>query len=138
MGGLRPIAFAGVAGLVALAAPPTAEVKGRLPGGGFARVRLPFRQGVQVETAHLPKRFLAVKAGPWASYQDLTPDGKLWALHTLFPDDKWGSSEVRHKVRWPELESVWLMSSLFVGHGQHYDKLQAEIRAKTVRRERKG
>jgi len=113
------------AGLVAHAAPATVEVRGAVPGDGLAKVRLAFRQGVQVEAARLPRRFLPVKTGPWAAYSELTPAGRLWALHTLFPEDRWGDAEVRHKVRWPELESVWLMSALFVGHGQHYDKLQA-------------
>jgi len=125
MGGLRALAFAAVAGIVAQAAPATAEVKARLPKGGSARIRLAFRQGVQVEAARLPRKFLTARSGPWASYFDLTPEGRLWALHALFPEDRWTTTEVRHKVRWPELESVWLMSALFVGHGQHYDKLQA-------------
>ncbi|BDU72476.1 N-acetylmuramoyl-L-alanine amidase family protein [Mesoterricola silvestris] len=125
MGGLRALAFAAAAGFVALAAPATAEVKARLPKGGAARIRLVFRQGVLVEAPKLPRRFLAAPASGWASFQDLTPEGRLWALHALFPEDRWSASEVRHKVRWPELESVWLMSALFVGHGQHYDKLQA-------------
>jgi N-acetylmuramoyl-L-alanine amidase len=125
MGGLRALALAAVAGIVAQAAPATVEVKARLPKGGTARIRLAFRQGVQVEATRLPRRFLETRTGPWASFQDLTAEGRLWALHALFPEDRWMASEVRHKVRWPELESVWLMSSLFVGHGQHYDKLQA-------------
>ena len=125
MGGLRALAFAAAAGMIVQAAPAAQAVPGRLPGGRIATVRLAFRQGVQVETRHLPKRFLSVKTGAWASYQELTPEGKLWALHALFPEDRWTMADVRHKVRWPELESVWLMSSLFVGHGQHYDKLQA-------------
>ncbi|HLO66269.1 MAG TPA: N-acetylmuramoyl-L-alanine amidase [Holophaga sp.] len=125
MGGLRVLAFAAPAALVALAAPGTAEVRAKLPGGGHARIQLVFRQGVQVEAAHLPKRILAERSGAWAPFQELTPEGKVWALKALFPEDRWLVSGVRHQVRWPELESVWLMSALFVGHGQHYDKLQA-------------
>jgi N-acetylmuramoyl-L-alanine amidase len=125
MGGIRTLALVAVAGLVAQAAPATAEVKAKLPGGGSARIRLAFRQGVQVETQRLPRRFLSAKAGPWAAFQDLTPEGRLWTLRALFPEDRWTSAEVRHKVRWPELESVWLMASLFMGHGQLYDQLQA-------------
>jgi N-acetylmuramoyl-L-alanine amidase len=43
----------------------------------------------------------------------------------LFPGDSWDAEGVLHRVRWPELESVWLMASLFMGHGQRYDQLQA-------------
>jgi len=43
----------------------------------------------------------------------------------LFPADRWDPDRVVHRVRWPELESVWLMAALFLGHGQHYDQLQA-------------
>ncbi|BDU76559.1 N-acetylmuramoyl-L-alanine amidase family protein [Mesoterricola sediminis] len=125
MGGLRGLAFAAAAAWVLQAAPATADLRAKLPGGGHARIQLVFRQGVQVESARLPRRFLAARSGPWAAFQDLTPEGRLWALKALFPEDRWLAGEVRHRVRWPELESVWLMSALFVGHGQHYDKLQA-------------
>lgn len=106
--------------------PAPAEVKGRLPGGGGARVRLQFKRGVQVEAAPLPRRFLASPASGWAGYDDLTAEGKRWALETLFPEDRWQRGEVQHLVRWPELESVWLLAALFTGHGQNYDRLQAE------------
>ena len=125
MGALRAALAGALAALVAQAAPATVEVRGRLPGGAAARIRLVFKQGVQVEARHLPRRFLASRGESWAAFQDLTPEGRIWALRALFPEDRWNRGEVRHKVRWPELESVWLMASLFVGHGQHYDKLQA-------------
>lgn len=106
--------------------PAPAEVKGRLPGGASARIRLQFKRGVQVEAAPLPRRFLAAPASGWAGYDDLTAEGKRWALETLFPEDHWQRGEVQHRVRWPELESVWLLAALFTGHGQNYDRLQAE------------
>lgn len=56
---------------------------------------------------------------------DLSPDGKRWALIALFPKDTWGRTRVTHVVQYPALESVWLMSALFTGHGQNYDKLMA-------------
>ena len=69
MGGLRAFAAA-TAGLVALAAPATVEVKGRLPGGGHAAIRLVFRQGVQVEAPRLPRRFLAARTQDPEQLQD--------------------------------------------------------------------
>ncbi len=114
------------AALLGAADPAPAEVRGALPGGERARLRLVFKKGLQVEAAPLPRGFLArPHPGEWASFEDLDADGKRWALQTLFPKDEWRREEVRHRVRWPELESVWLMSSLFMGHGQHYDKLLA-------------
>jgi N-acetylmuramoyl-L-alanine amidase len=105
--------------------PPQAQVDGILPDGGRARLRLVFRQGVQVEAGNLPRTFLAKETAAWAGFQELTGEGKLWALKALFPADRWGQELVVHQVRWPELESVWLMASLFLGHGQRYDELQA-------------
>jgi N-acetylmuramoyl-L-alanine amidase len=114
-----------LAGTVVPAAPMT-DVKAALPDGGFVRIRLVFKQGVQVQAAGLPVAFLPKGDGaPWAAFKDLSPEGKRWALHALFPKDQWGPEQVVHRVRWPELESVWLMASLFMGHGQHYDRLQA-------------
>jgi len=125
MGGLRAFLGGALAALVVQAAPATVEVRAKLPGNVPARIRLAFKQGVQVESRRLPRRFLASRGEAWAPIQDLTPEGRMWALRALFPEDRWKNGEVRHKVRWPELESVWLMASLFAGHGQHYDKLQA-------------
>jgi N-acetylmuramoyl-L-alanine amidase len=107
-------------------APAPAEVKAPLPGGGSARIRLVFKQGVQVQTEGLPPAFLARSGtGPWAPFQELSAEGKRWVLGALFPRDTWDPEQVRHRVRWPQLESVWLMASLFLGHGQRYDRLQA-------------
>jgi N-acetylmuramoyl-L-alanine amidase len=104
--------------------PELAEVKGRLPNGKTALVRLQYKKGVSVESKALPAAFLAKKgSGEWMPFGDLSPQGKRWVLSALFPGDSWGKGEVRHKVRWPKLESVWLISSLFTGHGQNYDKL---------------
>ena len=105
--------------------PDLAEVRGRLPNGKNAAVRLQLRRGVSVVSKDLPKTFIS-KSGvlsQWLSYEDLTPQGKRWVLTSLFPEDRWTRDEVRHKVRWPKLESVWLLSTLFTGYGQHYDKL---------------
>jgi N-acetylmuramoyl-L-alanine amidase len=108
------------------AVPATAEVKAALPGGGVATIHLAFKQGVQVSSRGLPRSFLAGEGepDPWVTFGQLTPEGKRWALRALFPRDTWGRDQVLHRVRWPQLESVWLMASLFMGHGQHYDQLQ--------------
>jgi N-acetylmuramoyl-L-alanine amidase len=111
----------------AAAAPAAAQVQAPLPGGGSTGIRLVFKQGVQVQAAGLPRSFLA-KGKPaqgWAGFHELSPEGKRWALRALFPKDSWSDEQVQHRVRWPKLESVWLMASLFMGHGQHYDRLQA-------------
>jgi len=116
---------AAVAGAAA-PAPAAAEVKAPVPGGS-ALIRLVFKQGVQVQGGALPAAYLA-KGGPaagWVAFRELSPEGKRWALGALFPRDTWGPEQVLHRVRWPELESVWLMAALFMGHGQHYDRLQA-------------
>jgi N-acetylmuramoyl-L-alanine amidase len=118
---------AALAGAVVATAPATAELEAPLPGGGSARLRVVFKQGVLVQAPALPEGFL-IKGGvapEWAPFRDLSPDGKRWALGALFPDDSWEPERVLHRVRWPQLESVWLMASLFMGHGQHYDRLQA-------------
>jgi N-acetylmuramoyl-L-alanine amidase len=130
MGGVRAaLACFLAAGPVLLAAqaPSPAEVRASLPGGGRAKVRLVFKKGVQVESERLPRKFLGKVPAPsaWVTFAELSREGKRWALGALFPEDAWGADEVRHKVRWPDLESVWLMSALFLGHGQHYDRLQA-------------
>ncbi len=107
--------------------PAPAEVQATVPGGGSTRILLAFRQGLQVASKGLPPAFLA-RAGPaadWAGFGDLTPEGKRWALQSLFPQDTWTDDQVAHRVRWPRLESVWLMASLFMGHGQRWDQLQA-------------
>jgi N-acetylmuramoyl-L-alanine amidase len=90
-------------------------------------LRLAFKKGVTVEPGKLPKAFLppGTSTRDWVPFEILTPAGKRWALESLFPDDAWHKDGVRHKVRWPDLESVWLISALFTGHGQNYDRLQA-------------
>ncbi|MCL1908521.1 MAG: N-acetylmuramoyl-L-alanine amidase [Holophagaceae bacterium] len=109
----------------AMADPELAEVKGMLPNGKRAAVRLQYKVGIVVEAKDLPKAFIA-KQGElpmWLPYEDLTAEAKKWALTALFPSDAWGIDEIRHKVRWPKVESVWLISALFTGNGQNYDKL---------------
>nr|AGS53493.1 N-acetylmuramoyl-l-alanine amidase family protein [uncultured bacterium contig00038] len=109
------------------AEPDLAEVKGRLPGGKTTAVRLQFKKGVFVDTKGLPTDFISKKGDlpKWLPFEELTAKGKRWALGALFPSDVWGSDEVKHVVRWPKLESVWLLSTLFTGHGQRYDRLMA-------------
>ncbi len=105
--------------------PSFVEVGGPIPGGAKVSLRIVFKKGVQVEASGLPHRFMKKDAtSGWISYEDLSPEGKHWALVTLFPEDEWRDDEVNHRVRWPEVESVWLLASLFTGHGQNYDRLQ--------------
>jgi len=109
----------------AVPGPAGTEVKAPVPGGQV-RIRLVFKQGVQVQSAGLPAQYVAQGAdAPWIAFKDLTAEGKRWALRALFPRDSWTEERVLHQVRWPQLESVWLMATLFMGHGQHYDRLQA-------------
>jgi len=114
--------------IVAVAAEPdVAEVKGRLPNGRPAHVRLQFKRGVVVEAKDLPEAFISGKGDrpQWLPFEDLAPQGKKWALAAMFPQDVWDSDGVRHTVRWPNLESVWLLGALFSGNGQHYNRLMA-------------
>ncbi|HEU4950934.1 MAG TPA: hypothetical protein VFT46_03240, partial [Holophagaceae bacterium] len=127
---LMAAVLAAPAGLAAQASdpvPPPVSVSALVPGAGSAQVRLQFRQGVSVEGTDLPPGFLrkGVKPGLWVDFNDLSPDGKRWALVALFPRDRWGRDRVTHVVTYPALESVWLMSALFTGHGQNYDKVMA-------------
>lgn len=109
------------------AEPAPVEIRVKVPGDGTATLRLAFRKGVQIKGTRLPKRLLKGPASKeWMPFENLSPEGKRWALEVLFPDDEWRRGEVRHHVRWPELESVWLMASLFTGHGQNYDRLQED------------
>lgn len=107
--------------------PAPAEVLVKVPGGAAVAVRLGFRQGLQVASAGLPRGFLALEGDlpAWVPYSGLSRDGKRWALQGLFPQDSWDRERVVHRVRWPAVESVWLLASLFTGHGQRYDQLQA-------------
>ncbi|HWQ10266.1 MAG TPA: hypothetical protein VN436_14195, partial [Holophaga sp.] len=124
LGALLALALAPAA-LLAQAEPPSVQVMAGLPTGTRIPLKLVFKKGIQVQSARLPERF--VKANPpegWVPYEGLSPEGKRWALQAAFPDDEWREDGIRHHVRWPELESVWLMASLFSGHGQNYDQLQ--------------
>jgi N-acetylmuramoyl-L-alanine amidase len=109
------------------AAPAPVSVPASVPGGGSALVRLQYRQGISVEGQDLPRGFLAKGSAKsaWVDFNDLSPDGKRWALIALFPEDRWDRDRVTHAVQYPALESVWLLSALFTGHGQNYDKLMA-------------
>ncbi len=125
MGVLRYFPIFSAVALFATADPTPIDVRAKVPGGGQAILRVQFRKGVLVESKPLPKSFLLRRSlGPWAAYEDLSAEGKRWVLEALFPEDEWNRAEVRHLVRWPELESVWLMAALFTGHGQNYDKLE--------------
>lgn len=119
------IAMIPAAIIVTAVDPELAEVKGTLPNGKKAAIRLQYKMGIAVESKDLPERFITKKGDlpQWLPYEDLTPEAKKWALTALFPDDVWSKDDVRHKVRWPKVESVWLISTLFTGHGQNYDKL---------------
>jgi N-acetylmuramoyl-L-alanine amidase len=117
----------------ALAAPAAQDpapvlVHARTPEGRTILLRLQFRKGLSAEGRALPRAFLAkgVDPGGWVPFEGLSPEGKRWALAALFPEDQWRQEEVRHRVRHPEVESVWTLAALFTGHGQNYDRLMAE------------
>ena len=128
MGGLGLLLLPAV--LVAAVAQEPAPVlaHGRTPEGRAILLRLQFRKGLSVEGKALPRAFLTKGANPtgWVPFEQLSPEGKRWALAALFPEDQWRQEEVRHVVRHPEVESVWTMAALFTGHGQNYDRLMAE------------
>ncbi len=123
---LRPGALALVPALIWAQDPVAQEREAALPTGEIAKVRLQFRKGVFVE-GNLPKAFHAKggRRGP-IPYEELTAEGRRWVLAVLFPRDRWTEGEVRHRVHYPELESVWLLASLFTGHGQNYGRLMRE------------
>jgi N-acetylmuramoyl-L-alanine amidase len=126
MGGVRRLSLLLLpAVLVSAADPLPAEVRAKAPGGSVAQVRLVFRKGVQVDATGLPKAFRrkGAPAKGWLAFEDLSPEGKRWVLQVLWPEDEWRKDEVRHRVRWADLESVWLLAALFSGHGQNYDQL---------------
>ncbi|MBI3132719.1 MAG: N-acetylmuramoyl-L-alanine amidase [Acidobacteria bacterium] len=125
MGALRPCLLL-VPALLMAQEPAMQEREATLPTGEMAKVRLQFRKGVFVE-GPLPRGFVAKPGRKGAlSYDELTPEGRRWVLAALFPRDRWMESEVRHRVHYPELESVWLMATLFTGHGQNYGRLMRE------------
>ncbi len=122
----RPALLLAVPAVLMAQDPATQEREAQLPTGEAAKVRLQFRKGVFVE-GPLPKGFVAKPGRKGVlSYDDLTPEGRRWVLAALFPKDRWTESEVRHRVHYPELESVWLMASLFTGHGQNYGRVMRE------------
>lgn len=125
MGVLRTALLLAVPGLIIAADPAPAELRADLPGGGRAAIRVVFKKGFQVEAEPLPRAFLVARDHSWVGFEELTAVGKRWLLQAAFPKDVWRKEEVRHVVRWPELESVWFMAAVFLGHGQHYDKLMA-------------
>lgn len=120
--------------LPAIIAAPAAQdpapvlAQARTPEGLAILLRFQFKKGLSVEGKALPRAFLAkgVDESGWVPFERLTHEGKRWALAALFPDDQWGEDAVWHRVRHPELESVWTMAALFTGHGQNYDRLMAE------------
>lgn len=94
------------------------------PTGGQVWARLAFKKGVQIQSRHLPVAFLTNAGNPdWVGFPELSPEGRRWLLQALWPADEWREDGVKHKVRWPRHESVWLLSQLFSGHGQNYDQL---------------
>ena len=124
--------------LIAVADPAPIEIPAPVPHGAKVHLRLVFKKGVQIEANRLPKRFFKGKLlKGWIAYEELSLEGKRWALAALFPEDEWRKDEVRHHVRWPELESVWLMAALFSGHGQNYDQIQ-DANPKNPEKLRKG
>ena len=127
MGGMRGLSLLLVPGLIAAAETPPVERQAKAPGGGLVSLRLLFGKGIRVEAAQLPKAFRAKGAASsgWLSYEDLSTEGKRWVLQVLWPGDEWRKDEIRHKVQWPELESVWLLAAVFTGHGQNYDQLES-------------
>ena len=116
--------------LVAAAPQEPAPVlaQAQAPGGQTVLLRLQFRKGLSVEGRALPRAFLVKGTEPagWVPFEVLSPEGKRWALAALFPQDQWRPDEVRHRVRYPEVESVWTLAALFTGHGQNYDRLMSE------------
>lgn len=103
------------------------DLRAPLPNGDNARIRLKFQQDVQIEAKKLPRVFRSRASlifDDWIVFNELSPKGKRWALRAMFPNDKWNNDRVVHVVRWPKLESVWFMASLFMGNGQRHDRLQ--------------
>ncbi len=126
MGGVRRVSLLLLPAVLTAAADPLpAELCAQAPGGSAVQLRLVFRKGIQVDGAGLPRAFRA-KGAPTKgclAFEELSPEGKRWALQVLWPEDEWRQEEVRHRVRWADLESVWLLAALFTGHGQNYGQL---------------
>jgi N-acetylmuramoyl-L-alanine amidase len=108
--------------------PAPALVHAQTPEAREIFLRLQFRKGLSVEGKAIPRAFLAkgTDGTGWLSFEQLSPQGKRWALAAMFPEDEWRQDGVRHRVRYPALESVWTMAALFTGHGQNYDRLMTE------------
>jgi len=108
--------------------PAPVLAQARTPDGRAILLRFQFKKGLSVEGKALPRAFLAKGAdvSGWVPFESLTPEGKRWALAALFPEDQWRQDDVRHRVRHPDVESVWTMAALFTGHGQNYDRIMAE------------
>ncbi|MDP2875105.1 MAG: N-acetylmuramoyl-L-alanine amidase [Holophaga sp.] len=113
--------------LIEAADPLPAERRATAPGGGIVQLRLAFRKGIQVDSLHLPKAFRAKGAATsgWLAFDDLSKEGKRWALQVFWPEDEWREDEVRHRVKWADLESPWLLAAMFTGHGQNYHLLES-------------
>lgn len=128
MGGLSLLLLPAVLAAPGVQEPAPVLAHARTPGGQSIILRFQFRKGLSVEGKALPRAFLGkgAAAAGWVSFEHLSPEGKRWALAALFPEDQWRSDAVRHRVRHPEVESVWTMAALFTGHGQNYDRLMAE------------
>ncbi|MDR3685300.1 MAG: N-acetylmuramoyl-L-alanine amidase [Geothrix sp.] len=128
MGGLSLLLLPALLAAPAAQDPPSVLAHARTPEGRAILLRLQFRKGLSVEGKVLPRAFLAKGADPsgWVPFENLSPEGKRWALAALFPEDRWRQEEVRHTVRHPDVESVWTLAALFTGHGQNYDKVMAE------------
>ncbi|MFZ1376015.1 MAG: N-acetylmuramoyl-L-alanine amidase [Geothrix sp.] len=127
MGGLKLLCLPALLAFPAAQEPAPALAHARTPDDRPILLRLQFRKGLSVEGKALPRAFLGkgVDASGWVPFESLSPEGKRWALAALFPEDQWRQDEVRHRIRHPDLESVWTMAALFTGHGQNYDKVMA-------------
>ncbi|WP_257303530.1 N-acetylmuramoyl-L-alanine amidase family protein [Geothrix campi] len=127
--GVKPWAILLLPAVIVVAQEPAPVLAhARTPEGRAILLRLLFRKGLSVEGKALPRAFLTrgVEESGWVPFENLSPQGKRWALAALFPEDQWRQEEVRHRVGHPEVESVWTLAALFTGHGQNYDRLMAE------------
>lgn len=128
MGGLSLFLVPALLTSPAVQDPAPALVHAQTPEAREIFLRLQFRKGLSVEGKAIPRAFLAkgTDGTGWLSFEQLSPQGKRWALAAMFPEDEWRQDGVRHRVRYPALESVWTMAALFTGHGQNYDRLMTE------------
>ena len=128
MAGLSLLLVPAVLAVSPVQEPAPILAQARTPEGRSILLRLQFRKGLSLEGKMLPKAFLTPGAETtgWVSYDQLSSQGKRWALAALFPKDQWRQEEVRHQICYPQVESVWTLAALFTGHGQNYDRLMAE------------